>query len=226
MVAALPKDVRFAMSVHEPATLLTDYLLAALAGWLAWRLRGPTPVANQAVCWWRRTLGLTALSALVGGSYHGFAPNFPAPVAGVWWITTLLIICLLSAAMAMSLVHELVPPARQRPWIGVIAFKLAAFGGAAITHPVFVVAIFDYGLTMLTWGTVALIVRRSWSGWMLAAIALSVVAALVQQMRWAPSLHFNHNDLYHVIQALALVCFYAAGAKFSGPAPSITPAGP
>jgi hypothetical protein len=225
MVAALPKDVRFAMSVHEPATLLTDYLLAALAGWLAWRLRAQTLATNDAARWWSRSLGLTALSALIGGSYHGFAPNFPDPVADAWWTATLLSLCLVSAAMALTLLHELVPVGRQRPWIGVVAFKLAAFGSAAMTHPAFVVAVIDYGLTMLAWATAALVVRRAWSGRMLAAIALSVVAALVQQLRWAPSLHFNHNDLYHVIQALALVGFYQAGRRFSSGA-AITPAGP
>jgi hypothetical protein len=53
---------------------------------------------------------------------------------------------------------------------------------------------------------------------MLSAIALSIVAALVQQMHWAPAVAFNHNDLYHVIQAVALALFYRAGDTFAGPA--------
>ena len=56
------------MTVHEPATLLTDLLLGALAGWLAGRLRrNPAAPAR----WWSRALLLTAASALVGGTYHG-----------------------------------------------------------------------------------------------------------------------------------------------------------
>ena len=54
---------------------------------------------------------------------------------------------------------------------------------------------------------------------MLAAIALTIVATLVQQLRLAPSAHFNHNDLYHVIQTVALVAFYRAALKLS-PSPS------
>ena len=210
------------MSIHEPATLLTDYMLALLAGWLAWRLHRQLSARQDAAQWWSRALGLTALSALVGGSYHGFAPNFSPAVSGLWWIVTLLIINLLSAAMTLSLLHEVVPPAQHRPWRGLIAFKFAAFAGAVIAHPFFVVVIIDYGLTMLAWATAAVLLRRSWSGWMLAGIGLSVVAALVQQLRWAPSLHFNHNDLYHVIQALALICLYAAGRKFTTPSPVFT----
>lgn len=202
------------MTVHEPATLLTDCLLAGLAGGLAWRLSRRTSTANLAARWWSRALGLSALSALVGGGYHGFAPGFPNRVAEAWWIATLLLIGLLNAAMAMSLMHELLPRGRQRPWTGVIVFQLAAFGIAATARPEFVVAVLNYGLTLLAWAAAALILRRAWRGRMLAAIALSAVAALVQQMRWAPGPRFNHNDLYHVIQACALVGFYQAGRRF------------
>jgi hypothetical protein len=126
--------------------------------------------------------------------------------------------------MALSLMHELVPAGRQREWTVLIAFQLVAFGGAAIKHPVFVVVIIDYGLTMLAWAVAALILRRTWSGWMLAGIGLSVGAALVQQQGWAPSRQFNHNDLFHVIQALALIGFYAAGRRLTAaPAPETLP---
>jgi len=214
------------MTIHEPATLLTDFLLAALSGGLAWRLCCRTPATHLAGRWWSGALGLTALSAAVGGSYHGFAPNFPAPVAAAWWIATLLIICLLGAAMAMSLVHELAPAGRQRVWTRLIVIQLIAFGGVAIKYPVFIVAIIDYGLTLAAWAGAAIGLRRPWRGWMLAGVGLSVIAALVQQLHWAPSRSFNHNDLYHVIQALAIVCFYAAGKKFAGPPPAVTRDGP
>lgn len=212
------------MSVHEPVTLLTDCLLAVLSGWLAWRLHRQRPAGSAAAQWWVRTLGLTALSALVGGTYHGFAPNFPVIVANLWWIATLVVICLLSAAMSLSLLHEILPVDRHRQWSGLIIFKFAVFAGAAAVHPVFVVAIIDYGLSMLAWVVAAVVLRRPWSGRMLAGIGLSVLAALVQQMGWAPARHFNHNDLYHVVQALALMCFYAAGRRFTA-SPQAIPAG-
>jgi len=208
------------MTVHEPATLLTDFLLAALASWLAWRL----PAGPVAARWWGRALGLTALSALVGGCYHGFAPNFSPTVAGPWWLATLLVICLLSAVMALSLLHELRPSVRQREWTVLIAVKLALFAIAASALQKFAVVIIDYGLTMLAWAGAALLLRRAWRGWILAAVGLSAGAALVQQLRWAPSRFLNHNDLYHLIQALALVCFHAAGRKFT--VAPLTPAGP
>jgi MFS family permease len=198
------------MTLYEPTTLLTDCLLAALAGWFAWRLHRQRPAANLAQRWWSRTLGLTAVSALVGGTSHGFGPNFPPAVADAWWLATLLVIFLISAAMAMSLLHEIVPAEKQGPWRALIAVKLAGFTGAAILKPVFVVAIVDYGLAMVAWAAAALILRPVWRNWMLAAIGLSVIAAIVQQLQWPQFSCFNYNDLFHVIQALALVGFYRA----------------
>lgn len=201
------------MTLHEPATFATDCLLALLAGGLAWRLRP----ANAAAAYFRMTLWLTAASALVGGAYHGFAPNFSAAIAQLWWITTLLIICVMSATMAMSLLNELLPPDRQQNWRRAIGFKFLAFAGAVIAHPGFAIAIIDYGLVLVAWLVAALALHRAWRRWMLAGIALSVVAAIVQVARWAPSPRFNHNDLYHVIQGAALVGFYQAVRRLAGP---------
>jgi hypothetical protein len=204
------------VTIHEPATLVTDLLLAVLGGWLAWRLRRRMPSANLAALWWSRSLALTAVSAFIGGMYHGFAPNFPDALGAAWWNVTLFNISVLAAAMAMSLLHELVPPAGQRRWLVVIIFKLAAFGGAVLAHPHFVVVIIDYGLVLVLWAVAALGSRRPWRGWMLAGVGLSVAAAVVQQMRWGFSPRFNHNDVYHLIQAFALLAFYRAGRKFTG----------
>jgi hypothetical protein len=202
------------MTLYEPATLVTDCLLAALAAWLAWRLHVSMPSTNLAARWWSRAMALTAVSALVGGSYHGFAPNLPEPPSKIWWVLALLSIGMLSAAMEISLLHEFAATNRQKPWQWLIVLKLSAFSVAVIAHPVFVVAILDYGMTMLAWAALAAASRRAWRSWMLAAICLSFAAAVVQQSRWSSSVYFNHNDTYHVIQALALIGFYRAGRHF------------
>ena len=48
---------------------------------------------------------------------------------------------------------------------------------------------------------------------LLAAVGLSAVAAIVQQSNWDLSAHFNHNDIYHVIQAGALFLFYRGSQR-------------
>jgi hypothetical protein len=50
------------------------------------------------------------------------------------------------------------------------------------------------------------------SRWILAGVGVSVLAAGVQASGLALHRHFNHNDLYHVIQIAAMILLYA-GAK-------------
>jgi hypothetical protein len=201
------------MNLHEPATLVTDYLLALVSLVVGLLLRRDTPPPARR--WFARALLLSALSAFVGGSYHGLAPNFSTDIAAVWWRLTLTILSCVSAALAFSLMHEVASPKSKKLVRNVILLKFGFFVGLALVRPLFVVAIADYGTALLAWLIVAIAIRRPWRVWMLTAIGLSGVAAAVQQLRLAPSTLFNHNDLYHVIQALALVAFYR-GARLLG----------
>lgn len=197
------------MTIHEPATLVTDLLLAGLGGVLAWRLRRQVMSENRAAIGWCAALGAMAVSALVGGLYHGFAPNFSAAVDAVWWRLVLALICGMGLTMAMSLIHEI--GSRGRGWMGVLGVKFLLSLAAVMAWPDFRVAMIDYGLAMLAWVLAALVLRRKWSAWMLAGVGLSAVAGSVQQSGWDLSPGFNHNDVFHAIQALALVGFYRAG---------------
>lgn len=195
------------MSIHEPATLLTDLLLAAVAAFLAFRLGRANGSAQQ---WFKIALNLSAVSAAVGGTFHGFGPNVSPALAATWWKATLLTLHLVSAAMAMSLVYEVAADRRKSVWIGLAALKFVAFAAMTITKPDFLVAIADYGSSMLGWFVAAWVRPFPWRRAMIAGIGLSIVAAVIQQLRLAPFPWFNHNDLYHVVQAVAFVAFYRA----------------
>ena len=203
------------MQIHEPATLITDYLLAVLALVLAILLGRRSPPVARARHWFTWALALIGLSAAIGGSYHGFAPNFGEPASGIWWWFTLLTLMLVSAALAHSLTLELTSGSGQPFVRAAILFKLVSFAAFAVNKPLFLVAIVDYGITLLAWLVAALAGHRPWKRDMLTAIALSGIAAAVQQLQLAPSHVFNHNDLYHVIQAFALMAFYRAGRRLS-----------
>lgn len=199
-----------AVILHEPVTFLTDCLLAVLATALATRM----PATSAAVRWWRGMFACTAVSALVAGCHHGFAHNFSDPIRHYWWIGALGIISGLGACMAMSLLHELVPPDRQRPWRGLVGAKLIISAFTVIMHPAYLVVIIDYGLTMLAWLAAAVLMNRPWRRWILTGFGLSTIAAVVQQSGWPSLTHFNHNDLYHVIQAVGLVALSRASRHF------------
>ena len=93
----------------------------------------------------------------------------------------------------------------------------AVYGLWVTGNPRFIFAIATYGAAL---GVLVAFKISSWSTareagrWMIAGVATSVVAAIVQQSGWSPHRHFNHNDLYHVIQACGVWLLYR-GARLT-----------
>ncbi len=117
--------------------------------------------------------------------------------------------------MGSALISELIPEAKQGLWKALLISKFLTATAVVMIFPQFIIAIADYGSVMLTWGVVAIFTRRSWRKSIIAAVALSALAAWVQQSGISMSQHVNHNDLFHLIQALALIGFYRAATKMS-----------
>lgn len=198
------------MTVYEPATLITDELLAVLGLALARVLRRRVGLNHPAILWWHRSMIAMALGACLGGLYHGFGPNFSLWVDGIWWRLVLANICLIGLTMGMSLTHEL---GLSEGWRWAVWVKCLLALVAVIVRPDFLVAILDYGSAMILWIIAALVVRRRWSHWMVSGVMLSALAAWVQQSALILCPGFNHNDLFHVIQAFALLGFFQAGLR-------------
>ena len=94
--------------------------------------------------------------------------------------------------------------------------KLALYSLWMLGHDDFIFVIADTGTAMA--GIAALHLwrllrsRDGASRWILGAVGISTLAAAVQASGYALHQHFNHNDLYHVIQIVAMILFYN-GAK-------------
>ena len=109
--------------------------------------------------------------------------------------------------------------ARGSARVAILTFalaKLVIYGISILRKPEFRVAAMDYGvaLAVLLGGAVYGLVRWQEPGatWLIAGVAVSLVAGLVQGFRVAPHRWFNHNDLFHVIQTVALYLFFRGGA--------------
>lgn len=191
--------------MHEPAVVLTDLLLAALGAWLASRLTGRG----------RIILAALASAAFWGALFHAFFPGRTATAAGyVAWLPVAFSIMMVAAALLDMTAGILVPRVSTRLRRIVIAGYCIAFAG--------VVLLIDESFSMLVrlYGPILLLalcaaafaaLRRRSGPWALVAagLALSAGAALLQQARVAlHPVYFDHNAVYHVVQAAALVVLY------------------
>jgi hypothetical protein len=196
------------MNLHEPTTLATDYLLTIAAAVFAIRLWR----TNRQ---WALAFLFTAAGSFFGGTYHGFGPVVGALAATVLWKLTVFSIGLASFFLVLGSGRQL---------LLVALVKLIVYMSWMTVHSDFVWVVIDYGIALLIVGVVQLVRRGPSTPWVIGSIVVSVLGALVQMSRFTLHEHFNHNDLYHLIQLVALWLLYRGG-RLTNPstAPPMTP---
>lgn len=208
-------------TLSEPTTVATDYALAILGVWWGialWR------DGRRRLQWAPRLLAacflVMAVGAVLGGTAHGFVRSIETgTLALIWRATTISLgaagYLLLAAAVTASLGGW-----AGRVVLGLGGLKLGVYIAWMTRHHEFHWVLAEYGSSMLAVAMLMIWRADRTSGaerigprWFLGGVLLSVVGAAVQAGGLAPHPHFNHNDLYHVIQMVALYCFYRGGRR-------------
>ncbi|MET0554868.1 MAG: hypothetical protein ABW221_17635 [Vicinamibacteria bacterium] len=204
------------MTLHEPATFATDLVLSALSLGCAIALgRRARADRSSAAGWLAAALASAGVAALAGALTHGFGPEMSPAAADALWRATLhagglMSFCLIASSAAAALGA----PARTAFYVAALV-QLVVFSGWVALHPEFRWLVFDYGLAIAA--SAALHLARLRRGdrpgalWILAGLGVSVAAALLQQSGLVLHAHFNHNDLYHVVQMLGTWLLYRGG---------------
>ena len=147
------------MHITEPATMITDYLLALASlvfGVSLLRLRA-RPALSLTL--WGIGFLASAIAAIVGGTYHGFALYVSVSVHRAMWNLTVLLIGVSAGLFIAAILSKSQGTPGQKQWL-------------------------------------------------VRGVLLSMVGLLVQQSGLSLLRNFNHNDLYHCIQAIAFYGFF------------------
>jgi hypothetical protein len=183
--------------MSEPVTMLTDYALGAVSAYLGVRLLRFSK-------YWAAAFLALALAAFLGGTWHGLWQH------DLLWKATILSVGVASFGMVAGSAMLTTREPLRRILFSFAALKLLLYSGWMLFHDDFVWVIADTGSALAIVG--ALHVWR-FNGWMLAGVGASVAAALAQASGLALHRHFNHNDLYHVVQIAAMLLFYRGLSK-------------
>jgi Family of unknown function (DUF6962) len=202
----------------EPDVTLTDYFLAleaALLGLLVWKGHASENLRMPFVLFF----GSTAAAALIGGTVHGFFAGATTAASVALWRATLIALGLTAFAAWMIGSRMLLAPGTANAVRLAAAVVLAFYVVIVVAvDDRFWVAIVHYlppTLVMLAAFAAAAFRTRSSSAFSgLMGMILTLVAAVVQQGQIAlHPVYFNHNALYHAIQAIALWLIYVGSAS-------------
>ena len=203
------------MSITEPTTMLTDYVLGALCLIWGWKLLHLPNGRHASQSLWARAFLATGASALLGGTVHGFALILPETWITGMWKGTLYLTGFASFFMLAAVVLVSLPRTIGRWGLAACVLKLGVYLVWMFNHQDFRFVIYDYGsalLLILGFQLIALYRQRSiTAGWIALGILLSFVGAAIQQSGFSLHTHFNHNDLFHVVQMGAFYLLYRGG---------------
>lgn len=200
----------------EPDVAITDYLVAvesALFAALIWRSGAPASGLGPPFAIF---FAATATAAVAAGTVHGFFSESQSGARTLLWRATLLALGIAAYATWVIGARLFLPETAARAvQIGAAVVVIGYAGVVTCIDDRYWIAIVHYlppalflliGLTATALGE-----PRPSTLWGIAGMALTFVAAVVQQRRMAlHRAYFTHNALYHTIQALALFLIFRA----------------
>lgn len=193
--------------------MMTDYFLAlvafAAAAWLWVRAR------DRPGRWWAVGFVATGGAALIGGTSHGYAPVLAPGTRLLLWRLTYVTVGIANLCVLYGAALAGLPRRHHRAALALLVARLVVVAAALVVLARFRFVLYDYAITMV--GLLGLAVMRAvraapGGGWVGAGVLASAAGAFVQLARIGHGHAFNHNDWFHVVQALGLV-LYARGGR-------------
>ena len=215
------------VTIHDPDVVFTDLGLALLGGYLGWRLwhaPGPRMLPRIGAV----LMGGLASAALWGAVFHAFFPAGTATLTGfLAWVPVALSIVVAASAMLELSLRLLLPRIEFRVRRSIVATYAVVFAVVVLlVHESFSSIVYFYTpalvLLLIAAGQQAL--RSRDAGWTLitTGLIMSAGAAMLQQAKVSVHpVYFDHNAVYHVVQAIALVFLYLGWRR--APLPSLRP---
>ncbi len=205
------------MTITEPVTLLTDYILAVetlVLGVLLYQ--GAKRINEKPIALWAFAFFAVALAAVAGGTCHGFVRHLSESVFSALWKITLYSIGISTLFMFLGMTLAALKGTARKILMAVAILQFCVFAFLMAHTDNFTYVVHDYVPAMaVILALCTLRLNRPYAIWIIAGILVSFAAAGIQLSGFRLHKHFNHNDLYHVVQMLAMYLLYCGGKLLS-----------
>lgn len=203
------------MRITEPMTMVTDLVLACLGALFAYRLWRDRPQSSRrSARLLAAAMASMALGAAAGGISHGLRLTVGETADAILWKVTVYSIGLMAFFFVASAALSSLQERARRLLLWLATVQLLGYWWWMLNHDAFVYVIYDYVSAM----SIVLVIQlwelrrgQTSAAWISAGVVLSFIGAAVQQSGLTLHRHFNHNDLYHVVQMVAAWMLYKGG---------------
>ena len=202
---------------YSPTTAITNYMMGCIGLYLGWQTLQIQGSLFHIL--WACSFFSLSLGAFLGGSHYVFGPRLPNYITKVIWMLTLIFVgttgLFLAGSAATFYINE--------------TGKFGLMLGSAILVIKYVLGLnkndtFHYAIkfyvTLIILALIGFIpafFSLGYTGALQIVIGLLVnlSAAGVQVSGLTLHKHFNHNDLFHVIQVLGMILIFRGGSEIS-----------
>lgn len=198
------------MKIHEPTTTMTDFLIAGCTVWFSGRLL--LLDIDSFHFWWSVVFSTISLGAFLGAIRHGWGPSLGSDWTRLLNLATYAFVGLTAATMIIAtLLHYYAYP-RLKIVLILLGLSWLIYVWIARHRMSFSTVVYYYVPALIMSG--ALVAWNSQGHysdgeiWIMAGMMISLLAGGVQIGKFSLHRHFNHNDLYHVIQLAGLFMIY------------------
>jgi hypothetical protein len=199
--------------LSEPTTALTDYALgieSLILGILLFR----ASAAQYSVMLWGLAFLCIGTAAMIGGTVHGFRNRLGKLTSRLWKIIPVTV-GISGLSLVCGVVFADIRSSLQPFFILAILAKFVICGYWSIRNDSFRYVVYDslssIGVILIM-QLIFLFIHTSRSAiWIIAGILVCFFAGAVQLSKFSLHRHLNHNDLYHLIQMVAMYLLYRGG---------------
>ena len=202
---------------YSPTTAITNYMMGCIGLYLGWQTLQIQGSLFHIL--WSCSFFSLSLGAFLGGSHYVFGPRLPDYITKVIRILTLIFVGITGLFLAGSAATFYINETGKfglmlGSAILVIKYVLGLNKNDTFHHAIkfyvtliilaligFIPAFFSLGYTGALQIVIGLLVNLSAAGVQASGLTLHK--------------HFNHNDLFHVIQVLGMILIYRGGSEIS-----------
>lgn len=202
------------MHIHEPMTVLTDFIIAAFALTYYFKLKKSNDVATT---YWSYFFLFLGSATFTGAFSHAFFAIHEGWLYKSIWLPMQIINGVgIYFAQQATLVSVLEHSPHKKNWNRSYLIQLIAFIICLLLIQKYIVSIIENALALIPIMIIHYMDKRRFAKMIANGIAISFITAFVHLAKLSLHTYFNYNDLAHVFIMISLFVMYK-GVKARGP---------